>query len=189
MGSYAECWLGTFYVGSTKGDIDPELMLLFSSADKATVRGTARKLPFQMRRWMHFVDRKEEVVVIFYRAPLSVVRDRLELRGYTLDVARTALAMSLAAEAARYRGLAAGANGELFEPIARVLETADVDGWLEALSSIRKRRLKQRSSGANTRAHNGTLIGYMLDHDWYGYQGPDLSVSITSQPTIWWSTP
>jgi hypothetical protein len=178
MGSYAECWLGTFYVGSTKGDIDPELMLLFSSADKATVRGTARKLPFQMRRWMHFVDRKEEVVVIFYRAPLSVVRDRLELRGYTLDVARTALAMSLAAEAARYRGLAAGANGELFEPIARVLETADVDGWLEALSSIRKRRLKQRSSGANTRAHNGTLIGYMLDHDWYGYQGPDLSVGL-----------
>ena len=38
MGSYAECWLGSFYVGSTKNEIDTGLMQLVRSSDKNVVR-------------------------------------------------------------------------------------------------------------------------------------------------------
>jgi hypothetical protein len=34
MGSYAECWLGKFYVGSTKEGVHPDLIGLFRSTDK-----------------------------------------------------------------------------------------------------------------------------------------------------------
>jgi hypothetical protein len=178
MGNYAECWLGSLYVGATKNDIDPDLMLLFRAEDKVTVQGTAGRLPFQVRRWMHGVERGEEVVATFYRAPLPAVRDRLELRGYTLAVARAACARSFAGEAALYKKWAEGSQGKLFEPIARVLGDADVDAWLAALREIRRKRLKQRSVGGSTEAYAETLLGYMLEHDWYGYSGPDLSVGL-----------
>lgn len=77
MGSYAECWLGSFYVGSTKNDIDVGLMQLFRSSDKNVVRAEKTHLPLQMHRWIDDSDEDEEISVVYYRAPVPVIRDRL----------------------------------------------------------------------------------------------------------------
>ena len=65
MGSYAECWLGPFYIGATKNDVDPELMGLFRSTDKSVLHGKKHALPFPMRHWLENVDDDEEVSAVF----------------------------------------------------------------------------------------------------------------------------
>ncbi len=178
MGSCAECWLDSFYVGSTKDDIDPGLMQLFRAADRVTVQATKHTLPFQMHRYGKTVDDDEDITVTYYHAPLPVVRDRLELKGYMLEVARAGISMSLNALAAHYTELAMGSHREIFEPLAKVFESADVDKWFAALSEIRRNGLTQRIWGGETTAYQGTLIGYMLENDWYGYSGPDLNIGL-----------
>jgi hypothetical protein len=178
MGSYAECWLGPFYVGSTKNDIDPGLMALFRSGDKTIVCGKNRELPFQRRRWSEGVEDEEDVSVVFYRAPVSIVRDRLELKGYTLDVAKSAFTTSIRAEAAQYTAWAQDSGFEVFGPIARVLQVTDVDQWLAALQVIRDKDLTRHDMGGDKEQHDDPLIGYMLERDWYGYPGPDLNVAL-----------
>jgi len=42
MGSDAEGWLGSFYLGSTEGQIDPSIIQLFRSSDKKAVSGTKK---------------------------------------------------------------------------------------------------------------------------------------------------
>jgi hypothetical protein len=178
MGSYAECWLGPFYVGSTKNDIDSGLMQLFRSTDKTVVCGRNRELPFQMRRWSDRVEKEEDVSVVFYRAPVSIVRDRLELKGYTLNVAKSAFTTSIRAEAAQYTAWAQDKEFEVFGPIARILQRTDVDQWLAALHIIRDKDLKRQDIGGGTEQSDEPLIGFMLERDWYGYPGPDLNVAL-----------
>lgn len=133
MRSYAECWLGSFYVGSTKNDVDPGLMQLFRSTDKKTASGKKEDLPFQIGRWAQHVDDDEDLLVTFYRAPASVVNDRLELIGYTLDTAKAAFTIGLRAETAQHLERARGEHGHLFQREARLLEKLDVEAWLAAL--------------------------------------------------------
>ncbi len=178
MGSYAECWLGSFYVGVTKNDIDPGLMSLFRSTDKVTLHGKKQDLPFQMRRWNNFIEDDEDVCVVFYRAPARIIRDRLELKGYTLTTARSAFTTSICSEAAQHAGWLDRPNGQIFEPIVRILQSTDVDQWLSALRLIKEKDLQRRDQGGRSNEYDGTLVGYMLDNDWYGYSGPDTNVAL-----------
>ncbi len=64
MGSYAECWLESLYVGSTKNDFDYGLMQLFRAADKRVLRCSVNDLPKPMHRWTdHVEDLKEKVTL------------------------------------------------------------------------------------------------------------------------------
>lgn len=178
MGSYAECWLGPFYVGSTKNDIDVGLMQLFRSSDKTVVRAKKPNLPFQMHRWTDDIDDDEEVSVVYYSTPARVVRDRLELRGYTLEVAKAAFTTSLRGQAAHYEQMSMREHMEAFQPIARLLEAIDVDEWLATLREIRCKDTKEGEIRGDISPYEGTPIDYMLGLDWYGYPGPDLNVGI-----------
>src|SRR5689334_19870511 len=97
MGSYAECWLGQLYVGSSKNDVDHGLMQLFRPADKRTLDPWSGQLPEQLKSWANDVE-DQTTKVVFYTSPVSVVRDRLEFLGYTLEIAKTAFAKSLKAD-------------------------------------------------------------------------------------------
>jgi hypothetical protein len=179
MGRYAECWLGPFYVGSTKNGFEPDLIQLFRSTEKVATIVKKHHLPYQMRRWATQMDADEvDVPVLFYHAPISIVRDRLELRGYTTDLAKALFTKSLSAEAsnaASYRGTP---YWELYEPTVRALEGVDVEQWLGALRFIKNQTLLPRDLGGSSAEHKGTLVGYMLEQDWYGYPGPDINVAL-----------
>jgi hypothetical protein len=51
MGSYAECWINSFYVRATKGDIDPSLMALFRSSNKIRIFDK-NNLSVQLQQWI-----------------------------------------------------------------------------------------------------------------------------------------
>ena len=176
MGSYAECWVGSFYVGSTKNHIDPGLIELFRSSDKCVVPVTGEQLPRILTRWAQFVD-EDELTTVFYRTSVKVVRERLDLLGYTLAAARRAFNISLAAQVRESERRVGGAHGALFEPDHRVLSTLDVNSWLATLRHIKAAGLPPHFNHP-TNNWDGTLLGYMLFHDWYGYEGPDQNVGL-----------
>src|SRR6266850_1442997 len=178
MGSYAECWLGSFYVGSTKDDVDTGLMQLFRSSDRRTASGSKENLPFEFRRWAQHLEDDEEVSITFYSVPASMIRDRLELSGYTLETAKSAFSISVRAETKHYLELAQGQHGDLFTNTAELLEKLDVDVWLAALHEIRVKGLKPSLIGGDTKPFDGQVVGYMLNNDWYGYSGPDQNVGL-----------
>jgi HEPN/Toprim N-terminal domain 1 len=178
MGSYAECWLGPFCVGATKNDVDPELMGLFRSTDKSVLRGKKHALPFPMRHWLENVGDDEEVSAVFYRTPITVVRDRLELKGYTLDVAKSAFTASCRTAAERYANYIERSGSNALEPSARALKAVDVDQWLASLRTIRTTNLKKVESREEAREAEVHTMSDMFEKDWYGYSGLDLNVPL-----------
>jgi len=91
MGSYAECWLDSLHVGSTKNYFDSGLMQLFRASDKRVHKCAVKELPRPMRNWADYVeDPEKKVDVVYYIAAAVLVKDRLELKGYTLETSKRA---------------------------------------------------------------------------------------------------
>ena len=56
-----------------------------------------------MRQWVETVDDEEEKVeAVYYVAPIGIVRDRLELSGYTLSTAKSAFTTCMHAKGDRF---------------------------------------------------------------------------------------
>jgi hypothetical protein len=177
MESYAECWIGSFYVGATKNDIDPGLISLVRASDKHIVTTNGRELPYVLRRWIRDVDEDEPVDAVFYRTPARVIRDRLELQGYTLEAAQDAFVVSLKARVRYLAEAVEGEHGSFFKGEHELLASTSIDDWMSALRHIKDNDLKHNFHGP-TNEWDGGLHGYMLNHEWYGYEGPDLKVGL-----------
>src|SRR5258708_15887939 len=118
MGNYAEFWVGPFYLGRTKGEADPGLVHLFRDSDQTVLEAKKSDLPFNRRLWFDHVKNDETVTTFFYHAPVPVVRERLNLKGYTVVAALSAVSLCLQLAATSYDSwrwhfeALAGATGE-----------------------------------------------------------------------------
>lgn len=177
MGSYAECWLGSFYVGSTKNDIDPKLMTLFRASDKIVLNEKKGRLPNQLSRWIKYVEEEENIDVVYYSAPVEVIRDRLNLTGYTLETAKRSFSRCLEGELREHEERCEGKYAELYLPTLRILRDMNLDKWLFTLKEIYEKGLEHRGNWG-PKEKNATLVDYMLEEDWYGFPGPDLNVAL-----------
>ena len=180
MGSYAECWFSSFYLGSTKGQIDPSIIQLFRSSDKNKFTGTKSQIPLQSRHWLKHFDDNEEIDVVYYSAPVNVIRDRLYLDGYTLETARVVFLESIRKEIEKYEEWSQKKHREAFLEPLKFLKMIDVDIWLLALKKIYTENLMPSRLTHQRKGYDGTLISYMLDNPngWYGYPGLDLNVAL-----------
>jgi hypothetical protein len=174
MGSYAECWLGRFYVGSTKNQVHPDLIGLFRSTDKQIVCGKNQSMPFPMRRWLDTIEEDEGMSSVFYRAPIHIVRDRLELKGYTLQVAKSAFRLSCRHQAERYEDYDSSIKNHFAER-ARTLSNIEPDEWIKKLRNIRTENIEKPDEEIVTESKSMFDI---YESDWYGYGGPDLNVPL-----------
>ena len=91
---------------------------LFSDSDQTVLEGKKSDLPFERRLWSDHVEDDERVTTFFYHAPVPIVRERLDLKGYTVATAVSAVSLCLELAATFYdswrwhfEGLA-GATGE-----------------------------------------------------------------------------
>jgi HEPN/Toprim N-terminal domain 1 len=189
MGNYAHCWLGDFYVGSTKNDVDPGLMGLFGHSDKHIVTDPRALVPQQLTHWVSERDQDDELCLVYYEAPLRVVRDRLDLLGYTLDTSREAFEEYIEREREQYERRsteAADGSGPQFSEFIReysraklsLLRDLTVDTWLAGLDEIRRSGLRPNRYGRYEGTHEGTLLGHLLTEGWNGFPGPDLLVAL-----------
>jgi hypothetical protein len=179
MGAYGECWLESLYIGSTKNDFDLGLMQLFRASDKRMYKSAVKDLPSPMRRWASYVDNpKEKINVVYYTIPALLIRDRLDLKGYTLATAKRAFMKRMRTEITEYTDEVVEGMKDFYENRARILRALDVDEWVATL-----RRIKEADRGipqwATSRFEKEvTLEDFMLQNEWYGFPGVDLYVPL-----------
>jgi hypothetical protein len=180
MGSYAECWLESLYVGSTKNDYDPTLIELFRSADKRTKRVAIKELPKPLRGGIDSVDNAdEEIDVVYYTSPVLSVRDRLDLKGYTLEAAKLAFNRRIQVEMQRHleEEVLQGME-EFHQNRARLLATLDADQWLATLRHIKESDIGLPQWATSEFGQESSHEEFMLRNDWYGFPGVDLNIPL-----------
>ena len=113
-------------------------------------------------------DETNPLRTIEYRCLASAARDRLDLKGYTADVAEAAFIRGLEVDVLRYerhlRGNEFRSLSGYFGDALRVARSLNVSGWKDALVRIREVGLSRdkldRLSVADTQL---PLLRYMLD--------------------------
>jgi HEPN/Toprim N-terminal domain 1 len=150
-------------------------MSLFRATDKKiiTVKDKS-KLPNQLSRWVQYIEDNDETNIVFYSASTKVIKDRLELSGYSLETSKKAYGVYLQKVIKDYN--------KRFELHLNTLSTMNVEYWLLMLKEIRVRNIK--NNPYNREKNENPSISYMCSHDWYGfpcigyYGSPDVDIRI-----------
>lgn len=175
MGSYSSFRVGKYELYSVKNDIDPLLMSLFRPSDKEVRKTRVTNTLTEHYDRTGELDDLEEVTVVQYRTTLKVMRDRLELMGFTIDYCRIEFDNGIKQylnqiydEQNRFKSLE-----EFHRQEREVLERLGFDVWLDGIRRIWQNNLKKLD-------HLNTGISlledfpviYMLQKDLlYGFYG------------------
>lgn len=188
MGSYAQCWLDDLFVGSSKNDIDTEIISLFRPQDKIISASLTGSVPNHLKHYQEALSEESDLKVVYYEAPVDVVRQRLNLLGYDLDTAKEAFSTWISEEHKRAKEMAEewvesdSESNELMEAHYKkeceILSSLTPEDWIENLKVIQASGLEINYYGRYEGPHEDTAIGYMLSNDWYGYPGYDLFVPL-----------
>lgn len=188
MGAYGTFWLGNVAVESSRNDVHPGIMNLFRAEDRNCRQFGDPNIPsFLTDQWK---DPDEELRLTYYAAPISTIRDRLELEGYTIENCRRLFEDWRALEIRKIEAWNDNAtlpespeHEELIEQIRerrrhdlRQLRELTVDSWTASVRLIIEKNL----TGKDAEAHRDSFVGHMLKsgEGWYGYDGPDPLVGI-----------
>ncbi len=188
MGSYAHCWLEDFLIGSSKNDIDPSLMSLFRSSDKRVVSDPNQEIPKQLKHYQETQLEEPQLKIVYYEANATIIRERLNILGYTLENANEAFIEwfkgqrnSLQEYIDEKREIEKTENFSLSKIYSEEIELiSDITPkiWLEALNEIRQSKIEPNYYGCYEGPHEKTIIGYMLSNQWYGFPGFDMKVPL-----------
>ncbi len=188
MGSYAQCWLDDLLVGSSKNDIDTELISLFRAQDKIVIGSPITDLPIHLEQYRESLNEDPELKVVYYEAPIDVVRDRLDVLGYDLVTAKNAFKSWITGELNHVIEMTDKWEDEKskhkdlmvshYKKTCDILSSLSPETWMEGLKEIRASGLKTNYYGKYEGPYQDTVIGYMLSNDWYGYPGYDLFVPL-----------
>lgn len=188
MGSYAQCWLDSTLVGTTKNDIDVHLISLFQPKDKVILGPPQGELPRCLEHYRESIAEEPDVRLVYYAAPASVIKDRLAVLGYDLTTARQAFERWIEVEKSQQQELLDeylggeprshnSMEGHYRETVKRLSELTP-DAWIAAMREVRGRGLEPNEFGRYQGPHENSLIGYMLSEGWYGFPGYDLLVPV-----------
>ncbi len=188
MSSSAECWLGDFLVGSSRNEIDPNIISLFRASDKQVVSDPTASVPEHFKDYQESQKEDAELKIVYYEASASLIRDRLDVMGYTLSTAKAAFLEWFKGEKSRlfeyideHKENDRDERFSLREHYIKELELiSDLtpSRWIAALKEIRQSNLETNYSGRYEGPHENTLIGYMLSNEWYGFPGYDMNVPL-----------
>lgn len=188
MGSYAQCWLDDLFVGSSKNDIDTEIISLFRSQDKIIKSSPIGDISRHLKHYQESLEDDPDLKVVYYEAPVSIVRDRLDVLGYDLQTAKEAFSLWIKEEHVRVLEMIDEWEGKDSESKAlmqghykkesEILSELSPELWIKCLKEIHAFGLETNYYGRYEGPHEDTAIGYMLSNNWYGYPGYDLLVPL-----------
>ena len=180
MSSYADVTLGSLCLATSRNGFDPTLMWLFRQTDKRIElfdrRDRARLMKYIVEEAIDEFGEHDPFACIEYRCSASKARDRLDLKGYTREVAESGFKQGLKCEIERIKR-----SAELFPSISgiyderlKTLNTLTIRSWLKALERIWRDELtgKEVSSLPSNDAEL-PLLRYMLgpSGNIYGFPG------------------
>ena len=193
MGSYSECWLNDFSIGSEKNGFDSSLMSLFRAHDKRIVLYPSEDLPEILQHYREAQLDDPELPIVYYESAAYLIKDRLNVMGYTLKTTEQAFLKWFNGEKKslldkikeykkkntdelkeKYRIDMGDAYSKEYEIIADLTPSR----WLMAIKQVRELRLTQNYFSYYEGEHKNTLIGYLLSNNWYGFPGYDTFVPL-----------
>jgi hypothetical protein len=179
MGSYAYLRVGNYPLASTKSEVDPTAIMLFTEGDKR-VRVPTLVERFQLTEEPDACP--EELIkdgddcpylIVEYAARLAVVKDRLDLMGYTLPRVRREFAEGMEehisdlvqnSEDQRFKDSEVVASK--YRETICVVQGVDLDLWLKAFKYILEHELRPgygfRDIGPTDGSDLPPLVRYLL---------------------------
>ncbi len=179
MGSYAQLYLDSFELGTTKNYIDPDIMWLFRHADKLVQRADhtnrQRLSRYISSEYIDEYDPSNPLPIVQYSCTAAAAADRLDLLGFTLDAAAVSFQNGLKAElASMEHSCNIGAPASLvshYRDEQQLLKNVVFDDWMEALSRIIKCRLDRETiDELPLEDPQKSLLQHMV-RDWRGLYG------------------
>jgi HEPN/Toprim N-terminal domain 1 len=134
MGSYCSLYVAGQNLGSTKNGIDPSVMLLFRATDRCEVvlcPGTPEylayfRMPEPGDTWAPSQQRQ-----VVYRTTCGVVKERLNLLGFTRDASSRAFRLAVERELATF-----SADDQMWQERIAVFNELTPERWLEGVNEI-----------------------------------------------------
>ena len=173
MSSYAELLAEDMYLGASRNGPDEGILSLFQKSDLV--------IDQMSRSDYHPVWRVPDeaettpIEVVRYSCPIGHAVDRLELMGFTMEVARRGFERGRQYHLELIQSFSSP-DPEFGAKQRRVMESLTVDRWLQELDLIRLSRLRPRRPSDPICEGLPELLHFMLcesGHDWYGFHGFD----------------
>ena len=165
-----------FYLGGTKNDIDPTVMTLFRESDRQVIRRPSTEFKTE-RGSENYYDFEDDDSVDFVRYACSAAHaiDRLELAGFTRQVAAAGFARGLTQKVAQYDELRRE-HPDLFDDESLVLHDLDLDRWIGGIRTIHDLGLLPMVRNDKGCESLSPLLNYMVceeGYEWYGFPGSE----------------
>ena len=150
MSSYGEFKIGHLELSSSRNCVDASLMWIFRPDDRKEVWVDNRD-PDQLSQYIEdsyldAYDQDNPLEVVIYRCPVAVVRDRLDLKGFTYGNAKSVFQTNLEAEikrVERWRDIYPGGQDNTLQD----LRSLTFDKWALAVERILHDGLTSDSTG------------------------------------------
>ena len=184
MGNYTQCMIDNLVFGISKNSIDPEFISLFDETDKVVLDSVSSSaIPPCLRSYSSVFIEEPSFRIVYYETPLRLVRDRLDVMGYTLSTSRMAFqnSINLALEAMTQhktelendKGNSLSILIDLYDMKSKILKKLTPELWSNNLKSIQSLGLKSSYFHGSGDRHDDENIDYMLSNVSYGYPGSD----------------
>ena len=170
MGSYSEMKLGQLSIGSVKNGYDPYLLSLFQESDKRLIETTLGESGLYGE--VDEGDRDNPVTLVQYACSVSVVRDRLELMGFTRSVAEKGFDVGLRTEIEQREEWSRSSYGDTFDETLSLLRQLTLDEWKKAVREAETRSLSQWNAHDRS-VQLSPLLRYVISNNWYGFPGAE----------------
>jgi HEPN/Toprim N-terminal domain 1 len=184
MSSYAYLRVGTYPLTSTKNEVDPMVVMLFTEGDKRVRKPTPAEQaeyegdPESIDEIQKEDDDHDECQysIVEYAASLAVVKDRLDLMGYTLTRVRREFAEGIKKHINDLARLYDEQFKDYVDVAARfqrelgLLRGLDLDHWLQAFKYILEHNLRTGGRYGRIRpvyeSDSPALVRFLLERNW-----------------------
>ncbi len=191
MGSYASLFVNNLQLLSTKNEVDPTVMALFQESDKVIYldefdEPSISSSNEEEESEFYEDESDEERPVVQYTTTVSVVRDRLDLMGFTLPFVEAVFQEELQERINELQkrqeekwAQASGIKERLQEEV-EVLENMSFSSWVENFAYAVNNNLRPTHDVRNLASY-APIIRYMLGTTiggLYGFPSYDFRVSM-----------
>ena len=184
MSSYATLSLGSFELWVTRNEVDPGLMWIFRPLDKRIERidkrDRRRLAQYIVEEYIDEYDERNPFSIVEYTCTTAIARDRMDLKGFTYEVAEAIFKKELEADAQRYEGYLEWERtpyvSNLWEERLALLRHITLGRWQDALTRIREEHLTiETLDGLPDTDGQLPILRYMLEDQsgFYGFPGDD----------------
>jgi hypothetical protein len=182
MGSYSTIYVGNFEIDSDKNDVNPFFLSVFQESDKRNIKYS----PEDEEIFSEYYDlddyedeEKLSLQLVQLVCPINIVRDRLDLLGFTKLVAVSGFQEGLKVEIAdvensikRYSNTDSESAKVLIDHYLEkqnVLQSLTYETWIDTISEVLKLKRKGGTRVDPNFDKYSSLVRYMIDEQWFGF--------------------